>query len=138
MMQSAGQKRIPRPIGHRVWPVAVFALVSQTVLLLGCNVGPERSTEQASDSARRAVFGKPLSGMPKTSLAEVLAHPERFSDRTVAVEGHVARACTRKGCWMEIADGPGDGAPSCRVTFENYAFFVPKDAPGARAHLEGK
>lgn len=39
---------------------------------------------------------------------------------------------------MEIATGPEDAAPSCRVTFENYAFFVPKDSPGSHARLEGK
>lgn len=39
---------------------------------------------------------------------------------------------------MEISTEASDSAPSCRVTFEDYSFFVPKDSPGSRARLEGK
>lgn len=110
-----------------------FALLS-----LGCRLDPERTKNDSTGEAPPARFGKPLKGVAPTPLAEVLAHPDRYADTTIAVEGHVARACSRKGCWMEIADSKADSAPSCRVTFENYAFFVPKDSPGSRARLEGK
>jgi len=115
-------------------PLATL-LLGTLLLLLGCQV--DRSAQPPAQAAAREVFGKPLSGLTKTPLAAILQRPAEFDGRTVAVEGHVARACSRKGCWMEIADGPSESAPSCRVTFENYAFFVPKDAPGAQARLEG-
>jgi hypothetical protein len=31
----------------------------------------------------------------------------------------------------------GSGVSSCRVTFEDYGFFVPTDSAGSRARLEG-
>jgi len=105
------------------------------LLLVGCQV--DRSPRPQADPVAREVFGKPLAGIAPTPLGAILERPSDFDGRTVAVEGHVARACSRKGCWMEIAEAAGESVPSCRVTFENYAFFVPKDSPGARARLEG-
>ena len=49
-------------------------------------------------------------------------------------EGHVQRACSRKGCWMEI----GEGDTACRVTFKDYGFFVPTDSAGAQARVQGR
>lgn len=70
--------------------------------------------------------GRPLS-------VEVLL-AEAKDGQAVLVEGTVRQACSRKGCWMELAaaDGPG-----VRVTFKDYAFFVPTDSAGARARLAG-
>jgi hypothetical protein len=66
----------------------------------------------------------------------LLGAPDRFGGQTVVVEGHVRRACTRKGCWMELAETSDKNAPGCRVTFKDYGFFVPKDAAGSRARVE--
>ena len=63
--------------------------------------------------------------------------PDKFADKTVLVEGNVRQACTRKGCWMELSEGPGAAAPGCRVTFKDYGFFVPTDSAGAKATVEG-
>jgi hypothetical protein len=38
---------------------------------------------------------------------------------------------------MELAVDASENAPRCRVTFENYGFFVPKDSAGSHALLEG-
>jgi hypothetical protein len=38
---------------------------------------------------------------------------------------------------MELATSKDPGAPACRVTFKDYGFFVPTDAAGASARLEG-
>jgi len=77
-------------------------------------------------------FGKPLQGLKPTPLAEVLAKPEQ--GRTVRLEGKIAAVCQNKGCWMEIQQGTS----SVHVTFEGYSFFLPKDAAGRDAVLEGK
>jgi len=52
----------------------------------------------------------------------------------VITEGHVQRACSRKGCWMEL----GEGDTACRVTFKDYGFFVPTDSAGAHARVQGR
>ena len=77
-------------------------------------------------------FGKPLRGLPVSTLEEVLARPK--NGRTVRLEGTIDRVCRNKGCWLELKQG----ARSVHVTFEGYAFFVPKDSAGRRVALEGK
>jgi hypothetical protein len=71
-------------------------------------------------------------------LGEVLKAPDKFADQTVLVEGEVRRACTRKGCWMELSEGQDAAAPGCRVTFKDYGFFVPTDSAGSKARVEAK
>ena len=81
-------------------------------------------------------FGAPLPAGETLPLARILDNPDSFAGKEVRVEGVVKRACTKKGCWMEIATGQGQ-EPGCRVTFKDYGFFVPKDSAGAKATLAG-
>ena len=48
------------------------------------------------------------------------------------------RACTRMGCWMELAASKDPATPACRVTFHGQGFFVPKDSAGSDARVEGR
>lgn len=50
------------------------------------------------------------------------------------VEGEIKEVCQMKGCWMTMSLGNGE---TMRITFRDYAFFVPKDASGALAIVEG-
>ncbi|MCX6139354.1 MAG: DUF4920 domain-containing protein [Candidatus Kapabacteria bacterium] len=56
----------------------------------------------------------------------------RFNTR-IAVSAHVREVCKKKGCWMILADS----GTSVRVTFKEYAFFMPKDLGGKRVVVEG-
>ncbi len=114
--------------------------------LVGCRAQrPEPTPEPAraplSPSAdvppAPKTYGAQLGAEPVLSLADVLASPERFRDQAVTVEGHVRRACTRRGCWMEVAEGTDPTLPGCRVTFKDYGFFVPTDSAGSRAKVHG-
>jgi hypothetical protein len=68
-------------------------------------------------------------------LTEILAKPAEYTTEAVVVEGHVEQSCTRKGCWIQVAAKEGE-AP-VRVTFKDYAFFVPLDSKGMDARMEG-
>jgi hypothetical protein len=70
-------------------------------------------------------------------IAAVLEKPAQYEGKTVLVEGKVRAACTRKGCWMELAPTADKGPQGCRVTFKDYGFFVPTDAAGSTARVEG-
>jgi hypothetical protein len=96
---------------------------------------PVASSPAASSPAK--AFGAPLSAGPQLALRDVLASPERFRDQVITVEGHVRSACTRRGCWMEMAESADPKLPGCRVTFKDYGFFVPTDSAGARAKVQG-
>lgn len=77
-------------------------------------------------------FGKPLQGLPKSSLEDVLAQPE--AGKLVRVEGTIDTVCKNKGCWLELKQAD----KSVHVTFEGYSFFVPKDVVGKPCVLEGR
>jgi hypothetical protein len=72
------------------------------------------------------------------ALRDVLKSPDKYADQSVLVEGEVRRACTRKGCWMELGEGQDGATPGCRVTFKDYGFFVPTDSAGSKARVEAK
>jgi hypothetical protein len=122
------------------------ALVLVSLVFWSCNksrepVEPAPSSAAASAPAAksaRQTFGAPLGQSPSTTLAEVLKAPDKFADQTVTVEGEVRRACTRKGCWMELGESQDAASPGCRVTFKDYGFFVPTDSAGAKARVEAK
>jgi hypothetical protein len=78
-------------------------------------------------------FGAGLSLGKTTPLATVLAAPERYAADPVLVRGRLSDLCTKKGCWTVLADG----ASHVRVRFHDYGFFLPPDALGAEALVEG-
>lgn len=80
-------------------------------------------------------FGAAISSGREATLAELLKAPATFKDAEVITTGTVRRACSRKGCWMELARGED---PGCRVTFKDYGFFVPTDSAGAQARVQGR
>ena len=83
-------------------------------------------------SAEPRTFGKPLQGLPATTVEAVLAKPE--AGKAVRLEGTINSVCQNKGCWLTLKQG----SRSVHVTFEGYSFFVPKDVSGQPVVLEGK
>lgn len=69
-------------------------------------------------------------------LATVLSSPAEYTKTPVVVEGVVATACERKGCWMQLKPDAA-AEQSVRVTFKDYGFFVPLDSKGMKARAEG-
>ncbi|HVY27053.1 MAG TPA: DUF4920 domain-containing protein [Polyangiaceae bacterium] len=124
-------------LGRRLLACALLSLVA-------CNTNQEpapaaaAATPPPAAQPARKTFGAPLGASPAANLADVLKTPDKFSESSVTVEGEVRRACTRKGCWMELSEAHDPAAPGCRVTFKDYGFFVPTDSAGSRARVEAK
>lgn len=95
---------------------------------------PAPAGEWAAGTIHR---GAPFATTTTTALTQVLAEPSKFAGQVVRTQGLVARACAKKGCWMELKTVDGAEAKGMRVTFKDYGFFVPLDSEGARATLEG-
>jgi len=51
------------------------------------------------------------------------------------VKGEVENVCLKKGCWMTIKNPNGD---PMRVTFKDYAFFMPMDIHNKQVIFKGK
>jgi hypothetical protein len=52
----------------------------------------------------------------------------------MVVSGTVSEVCKAKGCWMKIDLPDGE---SMRVTFKDYALFMPKDITGKNVVIHG-
>ena len=117
-------------------------LLTSLGVFAACQNDPEASAKsQAAAPATPApgyrLYGEALPGTEALSLAKVLESPAAFKDKPVLLEGEVRRACSRKGCWMELADSMEKNSPGFRVTFKDYGFFVPTDSAGAHARVHG-
>ena len=110
---------------HR-WTAGSFMLAAVLFVVLPV------VAEAQDDLVKR---GAAIGGSPAVDLADALRSIAGYSDRTVTVEGRVNRVCQMKGCWMELV--PAGADRGIRVTFKDYAFFVPTDSRGAAARLEG-
>ncbi|MDQ3110280.1 MAG: DUF4920 domain-containing protein [Bacteroidota bacterium] len=87
-----------------------------------------------NDSANVAYFGDkitPEGAVKAEQIKEKLANHDSLA---MKVEGKIVDVCQKKGCWMELELADGE---SMRVTFKDYAFFVPKDAGGRTVIMEG-
>lgn len=78
-------------------------------------------------------FGAGITEGAATPIADALKAPEQFTGKTVRLEAPITGVCQTKGCWMQL----GSQQPTVFVKFKDYAFFVPKDASGRTAIVEG-
>lgn len=112
--------------------------------LTACENGdpsPAAEPREAVNAAAPQGFKSYGAGVPAgnaTPLNQILDKPNNFEGKTLIVEGKVQRSCTNKGCWMELAESAKAGSPTCRITFKDYAFFIPTDSAGADARVQGK
>lgn len=108
-----------------------------TVGAIACNntnttepVAEEAGTELPSTGN----FGKTINEeglIQLASLDSIVVPGQEFDAK---IEGEIVEVCQKKGCWMTIRKDDGS---VMRVTFKDYGFFVPKDAAGKRAVMEG-
>jgi hypothetical protein len=118
-------------------------LVSPSVLADPAPGATDCSAHEAAAPATQAAtakvttYGATLSTAERLTLTDIISRADKLGDKTVMVEGHVRKACTRKGCWMELAESAEPNAQGLRVTFKDYGFFVPLDSAGSRARIQG-
>ena len=76
-------------------------------------------------------------GVSPGALKQASAVAATMGEKTTAdmkITGEVVEVCKKKGCWMTLK--MPDGEPM-RVTFKDYAFFMPKDIVGKTVALDG-
>jgi hypothetical protein len=104
----------------------------------GAAAVPEKApVGQAASTALKPLaqrtFGGAITERSTTSLDALLREPGKFQTKTIRTEGVVSAVCKSMGCWMEIAE-PGGQA---HIKMAGHSFFVPKDASGHRAVVQG-
>jgi hypothetical protein len=79
--------------------------------------------------------GAAIGAAKRVSLAKAMKNPAKYSSQPILVEGVIVRSCKMEGCWMELA--PAKDAAAIRIKMKDHAFFVPLDAAGLKAKVEG-
>ena len=81
-------------------------------------------------------FGAKITADQAINYDDVMAKMAVSDSVAMKVTGKVKEVCQTKGCWMTlVSDQPG--YPEMRVTFKDYAFFMPKDLSGKRVVVDG-
>lgn len=81
-------------------------------------------------------FGATITAENAIAYDDVMAKMNNVDSLPMKVTGKVKEVCQKKGCWMTlVSDQPG--YPEMRVTFKDYAFFMPKDLSGKRVVVDG-
>lgn len=79
-------------------------------------------------------FGEKITedgAVPTDSLKAMMGDKTELACK---LSGKVESVCQKKGCWMELKNADGS---AMRVTFKDYGFFMPKDASGLTAIVDG-
>ncbi|MFO0757326.1 MAG: DUF4920 domain-containing protein [Byssovorax sp.] len=100
--------------------------------------GGKSGVQQASATSLKPLatrkFGAEITEKSNTTLDSVIREPARFTAKTVRTEGVVTAVCQEMGCWMEITDEAG----LAHIKMAGHAFFIPREASGHRAAIQGK
>ena len=97
---------------------------------------PAAAEASAAAVAGPGKYGAPLSTVAPLTAQAVIAEPLKYNDKDIKLTGKVSGVCQKKGCWMTLTTGE-PAAPSVRISFKDYGFFVPKDCLGKTATVEG-
>lgn len=122
----------------------LFLVASCATFLFACG-GGNKATAPAADSLQAApaadtttatamYFGEKITEEGAVSIAELPALMGDKKEMNVKLSGEITAVCQKKGCWMELNNPNGE---AIRVTFKDYGFFMPKDASGKTAIIEG-
>jgi len=94
----------------------------------------KQATAEALAPLPQKKFGETITEKSSTALDSMLKEPTKCAAQTVRTEGVVSAVCQEMGCWMEITDEAGNA----HIKMAGHSFFIPKQANGHRAVVQGK
>ena len=102
----------------KVYITFFMALFFISAILVGC-------------TAKKGVYGQPLSETNVTSIGDILASPQQFDRKTVRIEGKIIEECPAGG-WFMLKDAAG----VIYVDIHPSYFAIPQ-AVGSKVAAEG-
>lgn len=105
--------------------------MKKLIYLIGCLlvvVFTQASAQEAN------FFGEKITEKGAIEASKLSAKMKDKMTLETKVKGTVIEVCKKKGCWMTLDIG---NKQTMRVTFKDYAFFLPKDCNGKEIIIEG-
>ncbi len=113
-------------------------IISAVSMLWACGSSdkPNQQSNVAADSttATETFFGDKITADSAVGIEELKTLMGDKTELKVKLSASIDAVCQKKGCWMDLKNTDGT---TMRVTFKDYAFFVPKDASGKTAVVDG-
>ncbi len=125
--------------GRMVGKPFVAALAFALPIGVALSQGGCRSKEPADAAIPQASastslkLGAPIRGTTVVPLTSIAKDTPKYAKTTVRTEGRVSAVCQAMGCWMEIVDTNSEA----HIRMSGHSFFIPKNAAGRRAIVEG-
>ncbi|MCU0443720.1 MAG: DUF4920 domain-containing protein [Microscillaceae bacterium] len=79
-------------------------------------------------------YGEKITEKGAISAAKLNKEMKNKASMDVKLTGKIEQVCKKKGCWMTFDMGNNQ---KLMIKFKDYGFFVPKDADGKTAVVEG-
>jgi len=105
--------------------------------IIACN-NKQVSTKKIDNSTGEAItfYGEAFDTKASTiAITDLYKKMEKTPALNTTINGEVENVCLKKGCWMTIKNPEGE---SMRVTFKDYAFFMPMDCHNKTVTFKGK
>lgn len=105
-------------------------------MLFACNSGVKNvESEQVQESqTEEGLFGDKIKTENPISGEKLVAMLEESDSVWATMESTIVTNCQTSGCWMDLDVGNEE---VIKVTFKDYAFFIPLDSKGKTATIEG-
>ncbi len=108
--------------------------ITSIVFLASCGNSNQSTENVETDSIAITKHGEAITEEGAISSADFLSKFESKDSLEVKLTANITEVCSKKGCWMKL---DMDNGKTMRVTFKDYGFFVPKDAAGRTAIIQG-
>jgi len=119
--------------------IRTFISIVIIAFLFACNSGTvnEKQTSEAAEESgkdKKGYFGEQISANNLISGEKLVTMLEEQDSVWVSMQSKIVTNCQTSGCWMDLDVGNDE---VIKVTFKDYAFFVPLDSEGKTATVEG-
>lgn len=113
--------------------ILLFAFIS---LFLSCNSGNKNVQTENTDEQQstEGLYGEKISGENPISGEELMSRLDDQDSVWVTIKSTIVTNCQHSGCWMDLDMG---NEQVVKVTFKDYAFFIPLESQGKTATVEG-
>ena len=110
--------------------ISFFALLAFS----SCQNASSEQKPLAAEKTKADFFGEKITedqAKPTDSLKTMMGSQQELPCK---LSGKIGAVCQKKGCWMDLKNADGS---TLHVTFKDYGFFMPKDAAGRTAIIDG-
>lgn len=91
----------------------------------------------AQDAAKGQKYGAGVSIKDAVAIGDLYATPEKFTGKTIRVDGVISDVCTEMGCWLAIASEQEKGLIVRLKVDHEAGIMFPVEAKGKKVSAEG-